>query len=462
MGSLRSKTVSSACVDQLSVVVGALSHYRTKVLNDNTVDLAVRCNAFPVQQILHHYHTYGKHFGSTEVLEELLLVQEDLRTYGPVQDHTAYDLLNLFLHMLLDKRSGQYDYLSYVGTQLPERVIIAANHTFAEYQEMQIAYLLGILSDIIFMEYQTLMGEEKLFNGLMPNPLILKRRIFNALKAIDVYRGFTTTLAVPIWLDDVLQRWKQEVTLELPLSPELGEMTANLIFSMLQQLSRHERLLLDMTILPVWTTHDEYMFIRILQSFEVLFGITIKGFLSCQNDIQHASFASAQAVMEILTDIYRRSPALFRVLTTMQRDSFSAFRVYTEGASAIQSERYKTIEVLAASVPQERLRSAAFLSVPPIKETYEQKQIENFEHLLQSFLSDPSYLASETFQAFLQSMKAFDQSFVAWKNMHCNIAVKMLGSTGGTGGTPGPSYLKKYVNDSIFPFIGETVLKTGV
>lgn len=433
-----------------SNIINLLSCYRMEILEKYHIGLSSLITDFPIKKVLIYYHTYGKHFVSPSVLEELHMIQVSLQACEPVQANREYDLLQHFLHILLDKYNNNYNYLSYIGASLLEGAMIDANLDFAEHQNRRILHLISILCDIIHFECETLLKREERFTGFVTSFNNLKSRIFKSLKSIQTYKDFTTYLLPSVLLDELLLRWKQEITRDEEFSSELGNLTLDFSYSILQKLSKHELSIINMTILPVWTIHDEYMFIRILQSFEMLFSIVVKGFLTCQDNIRTASFAHAQAVMETLTAIYQGSSTLFRVLTTMSKESFSAFRVYTDGASAIQSEQYKMIETLSSPLSQTRLHSPAFSSVPRIKAMYEQKQIVNLEDLLQYYLQHPAYLSDETFQGFMQSMKAFDQASVSWKHMHYNIAVKMLGSNSGTGGTPGTPYLKEFKDTYFF------------
>jgi tryptophan 2,3-dioxygenase len=157
--------------------------------------------------------------------------------------------------------------------------------------------------------------------------------------------------------------------------------------------------------------------------------------------------------MRKLNTLFQCNSALFRILTSMPRETFALFRAYTDGASAIQSEQYKLIEALAARPSPSRLYSAAFASVPGVKKIYEQGKLLHFEDLL------PSYADWENadFLELIQSMVQFDASFVQWKKVHTNIAVKVLGSQSGTGYTQGTPYLKANADARLFPFLQQWV-----
>jgi hypothetical protein len=140
---------------------------------------------------------------------------------------------------------------------------------------------------------------------------------------------------------------------------------------------------------------------------------------------------------------------LFSLLATMQIESFQQFRRFTEGASAIQSRNYKLVESLCRAPDDDRLDSAAYRSVPELRERVLQRPPN---------LDDAVWLAGQVGTLSVAERKeltgalhGFAAQLVQWRQTHYRLAVRMLGDRPGTGYTEGTPYLKEVRAIPVFP-----------
>ncbi|HEU4963500.1 MAG TPA: hypothetical protein VFV52_06500 [Bacilli bacterium] len=445
---IESTGLTLATTNSLDELCHTLRQYQATLSKDLPHDEQDAWARFPFREVMNAFHAIGKHFVPTVLLDELEQVQQALRVASDGEQGPLGQRLDLFLSTLLDKHQDRYDYLSYTGIKLLIDSFPSKLSEYSSCRSIRVQHLLLLLADVALYECRTLLGQETRFPDQLTSLRNRKLRVFNSLKAIDTYRRFTEQ---PVWsssLASITDEWAATVRLDQPFPNALGERTVTALESLLAQGDAEFRQLIDLTILPVWTIHDEYLFLRILQIFEMMFNVAIRGFEVGQQALLDRTPAVAVPVIDDLTDFFAASNAIFRVMTTITKENFSTFRVYTDGASAIQSEQYKQIEAMAAHPMRARLNSAAFTSTPAIKKAYETKAFAVFQDLIAAY-EEPD----EALSGLCASLGGFDRAFVSWKKMHYQIAVKMLGAQRGTGNTPGTPYLKQYMSAPLFPFL---------
>ncbi|MFI5933709.1 tryptophan 2,3-dioxygenase family protein [Actinoplanes sp. NPDC051494] len=201
----------------------------------------------------------------------------------------------------------------------------------------------------------------------------------------------------------------------------------------LPAMTEARRFRLRASMLPVDTVHDEYLFIRVLQAFELTFAritdelrATIRGRREGGDAAVHLRHATA---------LLREMSPLWSVLATMQVKAFQHFRQYTEGASAIQSRHYKLMESLARRPDPGRLDSAAYLSVPDV---------------LAEVLAGQTTV-QDSYGEQTPAMTEFAAAVTRWRRTHHRLAVRMLGpGRTGTGYTEGTPYLERTRSIPIF------------
>jgi tryptophan 2,3-dioxygenase len=203
-------------------------------------------------------------------------------------------------------------------------------------------------------------------------------------------------------------------------------------------LSFAERRTLQLTMLPVSIIHDEYQFIRILQAFEATFALVAVELSAAVRALADGGCDLAiQRIRAAETALLEAAP-LFSLVATMQVEAFHAFRTYTEGASAIQSRNYKLVESLCRRPDPSRLDSAAYLSVPEVRQRVLADPVTLDDALAAARVN--GQLNAHDLDNLEQAMRLFAATLRRWRRTHAQIAGRMLGDRSGTGYTAGVPY----------------------
>jgi len=238
-------------------------------------------------------------------------------------------------------------------------------------------------------------------------------------------------------------------TLDGEADDSLLRRTAVMAHTITGRLSADTRHMLALTMVPVSTTHDEFMFIRSVQAFEAMFIMLVSAFRETIHRLTENQLVEGLRAIRMMTGTLRTSLSFFRVLNTMPSENFLQFRDLTDGASAIQSKQYKWIEVLAAHPSEKRINSEGFDPVPAVRNAY-RRGLRNIEDAFADCCEHSTRAYVEGYRA---ALVALDRQFVSWKRSHVNVVMRALGAVKGTGGTAGLVYLQRYANARLFPFL---------
>jgi tryptophan 2,3-dioxygenase len=137
----------------------------------------------------------------------------------------------------------------------------------------------------------------------------------------------------------------------------------------------------------------------------------------------------------------REASPLWSLVATVQPQAFLAFREFTEGASAIQSRSYKIVESLCRRPDEPRLNSAAYLSVPEVRERVLAGHA-TLDDILAGVRASGA-LTADMRDRVSSAMQRFEAAVLKWRQSHYRLAVRMLGRRPGTGYTEGVPYLEK-------------------
>lgn len=393
---------------------------------------------FPYSGVVGAYHEGGKHFVSAGVLKHLDVAR------GALPQGSQATPLARFLDVLLDKFDERYDYQTYLALSLlpmpdgGETPLEAATDGTAQRQHDRL--LVQLVADALAFELAALDGHTELFPHLRPDANVAAKRSRLGLRS----------------LGPALERLGLAQGLEAALrpGPDGDPLSAarQICARVKADASPEERHVIDLTILPVWTSHDEYLFIRVLQAFENRFALLAVRLRAALGALAigrpHAAAAEVRKAQAGLEESFR----LFSLLATMQIESFQEFRRYTEGASAIQSRNYKLVESLCRIPDEDRLDSAAYRSVPELRERVVQGPPN---------LDDAVWLAGGTGtlsaadqQDMVGALHGFAAQLLQWRQTHYRLAVRMLGDRPGTGYTEGTPYLKEVRTIPVFQKTG--------
>jgi tryptophan 2,3-dioxygenase len=370
---------------------------------------------FPYRRVVAEYHRVGKHFVSKELLAALDAVRRRLPEFG----ESPGEPLAGFLDSALDKYDGRYDYPTYIGLPvlpLPEG---EDQEAAAEHRDRLVLLL---VTDALWFELLATSGRTRLLPRMRPDERRVAKRCRLGLRSI---RSEAERPGPAEAMDPVEAAREITAVVRSETTPD-------------------ERLMLELTMLPVDIVHDEYLFIRVLQSFEATFALLT---VQLSAAVRHLGEGRGHAAAERLAaaeHVLHRAAPLFSLLATMQVASFRLFRQFTEGASAIQSRNYKRFEALCRRPDPERLDSPAYRSVPEVR-----RRVIDGVSDLDAALRQASLSAAERAHV-VEAMNHFAATLVQWRKTHYRLAIRMLGDRPGTGYTEGTPYLREAVGIPVF------------
>ena len=384
---------------------------------------------FPYEAVVAEFHRVGKHHVATGVLEALAGVRAVLaETRGPVASVLQLDR---FLDAALDKWDGRYANPTYLALRLLP--LPDVNHPGQDIDAVGRRYdrlFVQLIADALRFETAAADRTTAMLPQMRPNAGITAKRCRLGLQAAAPAAG-------RLALDDGVE----------VADPIAGarRLWANLSAS----LSPGERRVLRLTMLPVSVIHDEYQFIRSLQAFEATFALAAVHLRAAVQALANGTAHLALQRIRAAGTALREAAPLFSLVATMQVDAFQAFRVYTEGASAIQSRNYKIVESLCRRPDPSRLDSAAYLSVPDVR----QRVLAGQATLDDAFAAarGAGHLGQVDLNDLEQAMRELAAALLRWRRAHYRVAVRMLGERTGTGYTEGSPYLRAALAIPVFP-----------
>lgn len=365
----------------------------------------------------------GKHFLDVDSLAALVEAREALpRTAG---DSARRDLIARFLDVVLDKADGRYDYLTYTAQPLFPIVESEPDHSPQSRADRTVALL---VADLLDFELGAADSAHERLPQLRPSLELIEKRCRLAVRAARpaaVRAGFLSPTGTT---EDALKAARA-----LTETVVAGATAA-------------ERELLALTVQPVYTIHDEHMFLRVLQAFESVFVLLGQRLRATIRLLRAGDVRAAAGLLRGNADYLSDAGRLFSLLATMQVTAFRTFRAYTEGASAIQSEGYKTVESLCRKPDPDRLSALAYSSVPKVRARIlgEQETVQDTADVL-----GPDLGPAES--ALLRvAMSEFEVAMFRWRRTHHSVAVRMLGDSRGSGYSEGTPYLQSVIAVPVF------------
>ncbi|MFC8850262.1 MULTISPECIES: tryptophan 2,3-dioxygenase family protein [unclassified Micromonospora] len=393
---------------------------------------------FPYSTVLGEFQRVGKHF----VEKELLALLDEIRARvaaSPGSAAPATRLLRDFLDVALDKWDGRYDYRSYLALPLLRLPCAAGDPVTdpaadpAGTRRDSDRLLLRLVADALAFELAAAAGATTLLPEQRPGPeTVAKRCRLGVRAALPALSRLDPARAV----DD----------------REPAAAAAALHALVAADLTGDEERELRLSMLPVYVTHDEYLFVRVLQAYECVFAGLADELRGTVAALSAGHPTAAADRLAYARDRLATAGPLFSLLATMQPESFRTFREYTGGASAIQSRSYKLMEALCRTPDGSRLDSAAYRSVPEVREWV----------LAGHPTVDAAYrtavragrLAGADRARVEGEMRAFADAVLGWRRTHHRLATRMLGARPGTGYTEGTPYLAAVRSIPVFTAVG--------
>jgi tryptophan 2,3-dioxygenase len=364
---------------------------------------------FPYDEVITEFHRVGKHFVSTDLLAALDAVRRRL----PAERDQACDRLGRFLDCALDKWEGRYDYVSYIGLSLLD---LPAGDDAEEAATHRDRIVLLLVTDALAFELLAAQDQVSLLPRMRPDACIVAKRCRLGLRCLP--------------------------------PGACGPDAACTVAAVRSGQRPDETLMLRLSMLPVDIIHDEYLFIRVLQSFEATFALIVVHLEAAIRSLSARRAVDAADQIAAAETVLQRSAPLFSLLATMQVASFQSFRQYTTGASAIQSRNYKRFEALCRMPDDTRLDSPAYRSVPEIRQEI-LAGVSNIDLALRTAM-EADWLTRHNQGLLLEAMDRFAATLTRWRKTHYRLAVRMLGERPGTGRTAGTPYLRDVVHIPVF------------
>ncbi|WP_416981279.1 tryptophan 2,3-dioxygenase [Streptomyces sp. T028] len=385
---------------------------------------------FPYTLLLGHLRSVGKHFLDAGLLR---LLDEIRGSLPQPEGRDGPSFLHRFLDVVLDKHDDRYDYPSYTALSLLTRPVPA---DWREALRSRDETVLLLLADLIRFEERSATDTPDAPHGMPPSPELVAKRARLAVRVMEP--AALRTLPPGGAVDPVAVAAVPGRTPGGPLAAEI-----------LRTAGPEEDLALVGSVQPVYVLHDEYLFLRTLQSFETTFTFMSSALATAVRRLDGDRPGEAADLVGTVADVLKESLPLFSLLATMRPEAFQTFRTFTEGASAIQSAGYKTFESLCSTPSHGRLASPAYTSVPQVHAwvTNGQATVQDTWHgLIAAHRLDPADDAA--LRAAADRLESVHQR---WKQTHYRLAVRMIGERSGTGYTEGVPYLAAVLDNRLFP-----------
>lgn len=212
---------------------------------------------------------------------------------------------------------------------------------------------------------------------------------------------------------------------------EIGE-------SVLARCPEEYRRIAELTPIRVTPEPDEYLFIRMIQTMELVFTQAARVTTAMDDDLRAGRVSPVAAGLRDMAGQLQFSARLFRVMATISTEQFETIRMETVGTSALQSKAYAQVERHYRGT--EALREESVSAVPteavPLPGTPLTPRLEAL-----AGGAEPALRAE-----LAQARQALDQAWTQWKRTHWAVARRTIGDVPGTGETSGVSYLRGHMN----------------
>ncbi|MDF9815310.1 hypothetical protein [Streptomyces sp. SPB162] len=382
------------------------------MMEGNSGETGTPCS-FPFREIITYYRSAGRMAADPSLVASLRELPAAASGRDPV--------LPGWLRMAVDQEDG--DYATYFGAELYER------HGGGPKD----AVIAALVADLVFLEAQVLCSDAG--DG---RQLTRTKAAVQALAGLRDLAPDHGPRGGPI--DAVDLSALLSGNLDDAKFGELAGSAAAVVSAAVPAATRH---VVDITLLPTTPMHDEQMFLRIIQVFEILYAHLAQDLTRATALLDQGDIDATCAVLAKADGRLRATRTLFRVLTTMPSEAFSVIRDNTDGRSAIQSRSHRRVELLSAPPPA--------TTAPPSREPAPAEAAG--PTLQEAFLRREPLLSGPEAHRLTAALRALDGSWTTAKRTHWGITLKIIGSVPGTGGTSGADYLEAKSQVPLFPFL---------
>ncbi|MFH5229494.1 tryptophan 2,3-dioxygenase family protein [Antrihabitans spumae] len=382
-------------------------------------------DTFPYDAVLATFQRVGKHSVEADVLEALDQVRSRVREGSIAGDST----LARFLSVALDKFDERFDNPSYLALELLALPAADTDGCPMAAARRSDRLVLQLVTDIMHFELSVLDGTDDRLPVLRPDLRTVTKRCRLGMR---IARPAMERLGIAF---------------DGPDTAHALESARHMCAAVRNDMAKGEHLTLRRSILPVSLVHDEYLFIRVLQSYEATFAAVAVNLASTIQALSLGMGARAIHALASAEKSFRDTSLLFSMVATMQPVAFLKFREYTDGASAIQSQNYKIVESLCRTPELSRIESPAYLSVPSVRG----RVLAGQRTVDDAVASSTDQLTVSVGESLHSAMQQFEKSVLRWRKTHHRVASRMLGHRRGTGHTEGIPY---HANTRAIPIFG--------
>jgi len=204
--------------------------------------------------------------------------------------------------------------------------------------------------------------------------------------------------------------------------------------------------LIHLSGVPLTQSHDEVLFVRVLQASELCFlGIRVTVSLAVAA-ILSESHRQAVQKLQIASRFAGLLRDLLRVLRTMPVAHFADFRALTGKASALQSVGFHLMDTLLHGLNTEKLEH--FRRIEHFKPVLSFCD-KGFVSLKQAMLSTDD--RQPKWREVWSTCRQLDKDLLTWRGLHLGFAKRYIPhGAPGTGGTTGAHYLTQHLFRGIF------------
>lgn len=229
--------------------------------------------------------------------------------------------------------------------------------------------------------------------------------------------------------------------------------------------------------------HDEMLFIIIHQSYELWFKQILHEFDKLRPDLENGNtWAAVKTISRVLT-ILKTMVSQIDILETMTPLEFNSFRGFLQQASGFQSVQFREMEIICG------MRSSQIIKVHSDQPELQQQLIkrEKESTIWESFclflnvhgydieipgrvnehglIHEPSVKNQSVLIEIMNEKPElahlcelfvdYDEGLQEWRYRHVKMVERTIGTKKGTGGSDGAKYLRKTLNNPIFPDLWE-------
>lgn len=367
--------------------------------------------SFPYRPVLGHFQAVGRNHADPGLVAALRAAR-DVLPAG--HDDVRALVLRRWLPSTVDQEDGDYD--TYAGVTLLN--LLADSYGSGEVVDDTLdALQVVILADLLRYETSALVAE--------PDLLRQQVRVKACLRALAradelAPRARRLVPANPLGDNAIRDLGRDDL---LARGAELSRAVRSVA-------SPAMRDAVEFAMLPTTWLHDEVMFIRSIQSFEVVYRQVARCLERATAALDAGRPAAASDELRDATRRITATSMLYRILTSMPPDAFAIIRAYTNGRSAVQSRSFRLVEQYSAP--------SAELPGPSLQEVYEARLA----------ITGPASLSYLT-----ETMRGLDSAWRLMKRTHWGITLKVIGKVRGTGGTAGAAYLEQAAARPLFPVL---------